>query len=881
MRKNILTMILLLSFILFAKSMDSFAHFAEGITIVKEEELIEAINNREKFIVINNDINLHQALEINHHIHVSGTGTLIVTDEFRHFVIGEEGTLVLEGELTLRRSDNIRDDNRGGRVCRGGVLVEGGRFYMHGGRISYNRGWVVLVKEGGHFYLYDGEISHNIGRGVEVIDNSAFHMHGGVIKNNGSSGVVLMRHSIFNMYDGSIQDNGDFGGIEIYHESTFNMYGGMIRGNGRSGVSITRRSTFNMYDGIIKENIAVPRERFGDSSGGGVYVSSHSVFTMNGGKIINNTADIGGGVYVENSGFYLKDGFIVRNTANGSGHVVTGGGGVAVFSCMRIGRSSGYIRIFGGEISENTADFGGGIAVLSGTLQIHDGVIQGNISEGSGGGIALRMSHGVVHDGVIQGNIARGNGGGIFFDSLGSLALSGGEVRDNSATLSGGGIFARIPYFLATGSEVVFSGNTASGNEYIRMRAGKERYPNIMWAGENSILGTHLLNNHDVSYVQEQWVPAYWQMYLMLVGFVAIFMFIGAVIWYRNKRYYAKVLSVFLLVSFWWFIDGTPLMAAGDPIIVTNEQELQEALIQSEEIVVVDEVIHIENVIEIDVSVTLLGTGTITVAGNHRHFRVSQYGELTLKGDITITLAEGYEGPGGGILVVNGGTLRMYGGEITGNRTTFGRDDLGGGVKISGGVFHFNEGRIHGNTAGIGGGIGLSCGFLRLSTLIIHNGEIDNNHALINGGGVGDERSLLAGSAVMMYGGRIRNNHADFSGGGLFLENSIGRLMGGEISSNTASGHGGVTGFSFMNRITISDHIRIVDNYPPSPHDSDLPFSFAWFITPDGYRYFGVLIVAILATWFTSRRYRKRTEIEKETDMETKAEAEREIESMA
>ena len=876
MKKVFLVLILLFSFTLLIKSVGSLAYFAEVTVVVSEEELREAINNREGSIVINDDIYLNQALEINHYIRISGTGTLIVTDEFRHFVVGEEGTLVLEGDLTLRWSDNIRVANREG-PSRGGVLVEAGRFYMYGGRISYNRGrWsIIRVEEGGHFHMYGGEISHNIGTGVEIHNGSVFYMHGGVIESNGSIGITVASDSILNIYDGIVMGNGN-DGVEIHHGSTFNMYGGMIRGNGRSGVSITSRSTFNMHDGIIKENIATPRKRSGDSTGGGVYVSGHSIFTMNGGEIIENTAEAGGGVYVYISRFYLMNGYIGRNTANGGRHPITGGGGIAVFTSMRTGSLSGYVRIFGGEISENIASIGGGIKVFGGSLQIHDGVIQRNVAT-NGGGIGLRVSHGAIHGGVIQENIARENGGGIYFDSLGSLALSGGEVINNSATL-GGGIYTRITYhFLTTGSEVVFSGNTARSNKHIGMRAGRERYPNIMWSGESSISGTHLLNNHDVSYYQEQWMPAYWQMYLMLAGFLAIFMIIGAVIWYRNKKYYFKVVLVFLLVAFWWFIDGTPIIAAGDPIVVTNEQELQEALLQSDKMIIIDGAILLEEMIEIETSITIGGSGTILVADEHRHFRIARYGELTLIDDITITLAEGYEGPGGGILV-NGGILRMYGGEITGNRTIFDRaSSLGGGVNVRGGAFYFNEGRIHGNTAGMGGGIGLAAG-----TLTIHNGEIYNNHALINGGGISDgEGGFITRRAILMYGGSIRSNHAEFSGGGMFLENSIGQLVRGEISSNTASGHGGISGFSILvNQITIGNNIRIIDNYPPSPHDSDLPFSFTWFITPDGYRYAGVLLVAIFATWYTSKRYRKREEIEKETEkkIETKTEVETKIE---
>ena len=64
----------------------------------------------------------------------------------------------------------------------------------------------------------------------------------------------------------------------------------------------------------------------GYSNGGGIWVSSGSAVTMNGGNIIGNRAGLGGGVYVsENSSFTMNGGTITKNTAQVGGGVYFAG----------------------------------------------------------------------------------------------------------------------------------------------------------------------------------------------------------------------------------------------------------------------------------------------------------------------------------------------------------------------------------------------------------------------------------------------------------------------------------------------------------------------------------------------------------------------------
>ncbi len=122
------------------------------------------------------------------------------------------------------------------------------------------------------------------------------------------------------------------------------------------------------------------------------------------------------------------------------------------------------------------------------------------------------------------------------------------------------------------------------------------------------------------------------------------------------------------------------------------------------------------NVISCKGTLTLLdGVGTGKITGGHV---VGQGGGIkvtgTLKmygGDITGNAAgytgkEGADGTGGGVYVASGATFEMYGGSITDNNGDPSEKDLGGGgVFVHDGTFTMNGGVISGNYAGWGGGV--------------------------------------------------------------------------------------------------------------------------------------------------------------------------------
>jgi hypothetical protein len=303
-----------------------------------------------------------------------------------------------------------------------------------------------VVFDGGTLIMNSGEISrHAIGVDItrgHIVGSGTFIMNGGRITENRGKGVLVQR---FTMNGGYITNN-LVGGVG---SPNFTMNGGEIRDNAGSGVDVElsgiltiggAAASFTMNGGTIRNNTT-------SGNGGGVRMWSAVTFAMNGGEIINNTAGgDGGGVYFRRSSndqhrdvsFSMSGGEIRNNTANiGGGMYIRGG----VMQNMTF-------TMDGGKISENTADFGGGLHVgRMAILVMNDGEVINNTANRSGGGVSVAAysdtaSSFTQNGGVISGNTAETNGGGVILGSQGNrgatFTMTGGEIHGNTASSGGG-----------------------------------------------------------------------------------------------------------------------------------------------------------------------------------------------------------------------------------------------------------------------------------------------------------------------------------------------------------------------------------------------------------------------------------------------------------
>ncbi len=126
----------------------------------------------------------------------------------------------------------------------------------------------------------------------------------------------------------------------------------------------------------------------------------------------------------------------------------------------------------GGEISGNTASYGGGVYINRGgaIFTMNGGEIYGNTA-GEGGGVYIRRGEVpkregifIMNGGTISGNTAR-NGGGVYvyggYTPDGTFTMNGGEISGNTAFYDGGGVYVYGTFTMNKGE---ISGNTASRN---------------------------------------------------------------------------------------------------------------------------------------------------------------------------------------------------------------------------------------------------------------------------------------------------------------------------------------------------------------------------------------------------------------------------------
>jgi hypothetical protein len=166
----------------------------------------------------------------------------------------------------------------------------------------------------------------------------------------------------------------------------------------------------------------------------GVYVGGTATFTMNGGVIRSGDSTAlgggtgrysgsGGGVAVDGGTFTMDAGEISDNRAYY-------GGGVAI-------RAGGTFTMNGGKISDNHAFFyGGGVYVYSGTFTMNGGEIAGNFTTSNtsgGGGVFVRDTvtatfvkvgsttggtiYGYISGDLVNSNVASGKGDAIYYGS--------------------------------------------------------------------------------------------------------------------------------------------------------------------------------------------------------------------------------------------------------------------------------------------------------------------------------------------------------------------------------------------------------------------------------------------------------------------------------
>ncbi len=224
--------------------------------------------------------------------------------------------------------------------------------------------------------------------------------------------------------------NNNFSQIADVTINNLTITGGNAGNQNGGGILNTEKLTIN--NSIITDN-STNKLGGGISSDLGYTDDKNSATIINNSVISNNSAGGGAGVYHDASitvddypfSLFLNATSVTGNSTDGSG------GG--------IDNNYGRIKIDDSTIDQNTAvDEGGGISSSSGIEAVNSTISNNRADYGGGIGISGFEGSGILIDSTISGNTAKFGGGISFSSTYGSQSVTNSTITNNSASRGGG-----------------------------------------------------------------------------------------------------------------------------------------------------------------------------------------------------------------------------------------------------------------------------------------------------------------------------------------------------------------------------------------------------------------------------------------------------------
>lgn len=421
-------------------------------------------------------------------------------------------------------------------------------------------------------------------------------------------------------------------------------------------------------------------------------------YTVNGGYITGGNANpYGGGVRVAIDGkFNLYSGTIIGNTATSHG------GGVSVSGAGQGASSVENFKMYGGAISYNTANWGGGIGIY-GKVYIYDtSIISNNTANSGGGGIELEnnarlyMSGGTVSENrILAQNGGLWKGGGIHIPNGSEYHISGNAVVKNnyqgSSETEQNNVFVRqeVP------DKIIIDGELTT-NEKIGVRYGTTTGTGVFTSGWKNNMGDAEPKDYFVSDNDNY-----------------------AVILNSNGEAEigippaASVISGDTTTNYNAFSDALGAWTVGSTLKLTADVTTGSTITVPSGAHTLDLNGHTIKAGSSGYSVITVGSGSNTIIDD------------TSDKVGVITGGSAGQNYGGGV-TVDGGMLTLKNGAIKGNTNTYnGIGNCGGGIHVrNGGTFIMEGGEISDNSSYVGGGV---CADSSATTVSIIGGVIKNN----------------------------------------------------------------------------------------------------------------------------------------------------------
>lgn len=251
---------------------------------------------------------------------------------------------------------------------------------------------------------------------------------------------------------------------------------------------------------ITIKNLTITGGRVtGDNKGGGLYVEAGSV-TLSNGALISQNKSQGMNMEGEGGGVYVASGakLFMYGTASISNNLTSGtGGGISNDGDVYLGYSSETTKCelkSGYGITGNQSYSNGCGIFSSGNIYMASGNISNNTpyngsNNVNGGAICLHGNF-TMYGGLISGNSAN-SGGGIEINPTSVFTMQGGEFSNNSAN-TGGAIYQSATFILS-GTASIPAGVTADnqtqygqGKNDVHIDTISNTYKNITIAGSLS-----------------------------------------------------------------------------------------------------------------------------------------------------------------------------------------------------------------------------------------------------------------------------------------------------------------------------------------------------------------------------------------------------------
>ena len=167
--------------------------------------------------------------------------------------------------------------------------------------------------------------------------------------------------------------------------------------------------------------------------------------------------------------------------------------------------ASATFNMYGGSITGNKADIGGGVELgyqqYNSKFNMYGGSITNNVANNGdgGGGVHILAGTFTMYGGSITGNKADTNygGGGVYLgNTIGKFVMKGGSITNNTAK-NGGGVYVYDNGLTVTG-DVTITGNKNTDNEDENVYLRNDRYSIDIGTdglGENASIGVTTANS--------------------------------------------------------------------------------------------------------------------------------------------------------------------------------------------------------------------------------------------------------------------------------------------------------------------------------------------------------------------------------------------------